>query len=171
MVFGIVGESLASCMVVHFQVYKWWWIQIYLCTLRKQLNTCMELRFYIIETSNYSFSTSHIRGMAELPDITWVHSNITVGTLGTVTYVTLHTTWRTPKEPKIDMFISPLKRLSTRWFKYTQFNVAILITMRRPNKPHLVEMRCYWWRKNRHGDRNVRSVQADVNCNVKYREP
>ena len=31
-------------------------------------------------------------------------------------YVTLHTTWRTPKEPKIDMSISPLKRLPTRWF-------------------------------------------------------
>ena len=40
----------------------------------------------------------------------------TVGTLRTVTYVTLHTTWRTPKEIKIDMSISPLKRLPTRWF-------------------------------------------------------
>ena len=67
----------------------------------------------------------------------------------------------TRKEPKIDMSISPLKRLSTRWFKCTQFNVAILMTMRRPNKLHLVEMRCYWWLKNRHVDHNVRSVQAE----------
>ena len=67
---------------------------------------------------------------------------ITVGTLITVTYVMVHTTWRTPKEPKIDMSISPLRRLSTRWFKYTQFNVAILIAMQRPNKSHLVEVRC-----------------------------
>ena len=44
-------------------------------------------------------------------------SYVMVGTLGIVTYVTLHTTWRTPKEPKIDMSISPLKRLSIRWFK------------------------------------------------------
>ena len=72
---------------------------------------------------------------------------------------------------KIDMSISPSKRLSTKWFKYTQFNVAILIAMRRPNKSHLVEMRCYWWLKNRPVDRNVRSVHAAVNRNVKYREP
>ena len=72
---------------------------------------------------------------------------------------------------KIDMSISPSKRLSTRWFKSTQFNVAILIAMRRPNKSHLVEMRCYWWLKNRPVDRNVRSVYAAVNRNVKYREP
>ena len=88
-----------------------------------------------------------------------------------LTYVTLHTTWRTPKEPKIDMSISQLKRLPTRWFQYTLFNVAILIAMRRPNKSHLVEMRCYWWLKNRRVDRNVRSVHAAVNRNVKYREP
>ena len=54
---------------------------------------------------------------------------------------------------------------------YTQFNVAILIAMRRPSKSHLVEMLCYWWVKNRRVDRNVRSVHADVNGNVKYREP
>ena len=94
-----------------------------------------------------------------------------VGIVWTVTYVTVHTTWLTPKEPKIDMSISPLKRLSTRWFKYTRFNVAILIMMRRPNKSHLVKMRCYWWLKIRREDRGVPSVQADVNRNVKCREP
>ena len=95
----------------------------------------------------------------------------TVDSLWTVTYVTLHTTWRTPKEPKIDQSISPLKRLWTRWFEYTQFNEAILIAIRRPNKSQLVEMRCYWWLKNRRVHRNVRYLHADVNRNVKYREP
>ena len=51
----------------------------------------------------------------------------------------------------------------------TASNKTILV--RRPNLSHLVEMRCYWWPKNRRVDRNVRSVHAAVNRNLKYRWP
>ena len=40
----------------------------------------------------------------------------TMGTLWTISYIAVHTTWKTSKEPKIDMPISPRKAVSNKVF-------------------------------------------------------